>query len=217
MNQRINDAIDEEFAFHIAQLEAELRAQGHAEELIAQEVRRRFGDPAKLRKQCQSIAMKEHMMLQKINLAMLVVLVIAVAALAMMLVNSNRRSGERIDELMSQLQTVSERTTAASRRWALAASKETKDTPGVIYVEGQVDRPGVYNMPTHRILTVSRLIAASGGKLDRTDLRVTVQRLDESHGERAIVFSADFAELASNPSHDFELVADDLVRVVSAQ
>jgi polysaccharide export outer membrane protein len=34
---------------------------------------------------------------------------------------------------------------------------------GVVYIDGEISRPGVYNLPTNGRLTLSRLVAAAGG------------------------------------------------------
>ena len=34
---------------------------------------------------------------------------------------------------------------------------------GVVYIDGEISRPGVYNLPTSGRLTLSRLVAAAGG------------------------------------------------------
>jgi polysaccharide export outer membrane protein len=39
------------------------------------------------------------------------------------------------------------------------AERET----GVVYIDGEIQRPGVYNLPTAGRLTLSRLVAAAGG------------------------------------------------------
>jgi len=212
--------IDDEFAFHIAHLEAELRANGHSEESARQEARHRFGNEAAWRSQCRTLAMKERMMLQKVNVAMTIVLFVAVAVLSVVLFNSNHRNAVLTDSLMTQIEALQQnRTTVASKSWATDPSAGTRTGPGVVYVEGEIARPGTYNLPTNGMLTLSRLVAASGGSLASGDdkLHVTVRRFDEARTTQAVVCDVTLADLRNDPSRDMKVVADDYIRVASVE
>jgi hypothetical protein len=63
--------LEDEFAFHLDQLERELRESGESPADASRKARERFGDVEAIRRQCATIARKEHVIMMKILTAVL--------------------------------------------------------------------------------------------------------------------------------------------------
>lgn len=83
---------------------------------------------------------------------------------------------------------------------------------GVVYISGEVLRPGVYNLPTSDPLTLSRLIAAAGGlgSLAIPD-RVDLTRMVGEHREATVRMN--LAAIRRRTEPDFYLKPNDHVHV----
>ncbi|MBM44341.1 MAG: hypothetical protein CMJ36_04930 [Phycisphaerae bacterium] len=83
---------------------------------------------------------------------------------------------------------------------------------GVVYISGEVLRPGVYNLPTTDPLTLSRLIAAAGGlgSLAIPD-RVDLTRMVGEHREATVRMN--LAAIRRRTKPDFYLKPNDHVHV----
>ena len=83
---------------------------------------------------------------------------------------------------------------------------------GVVYISGEVLRPGVYNLPTSDPLTLSRLIAAAGGlgSLAVPD-RVDLTRMVGEHREATVRMN--LAAIRRRTEPDFYLKPNDHVHV----
>jgi len=80
---------------------------------------------------------------------------------------------------------------------------------GVIYVDGTIARPGVYQIPDNGRLTAGRLIAAAGGSEADTPIQVRVVRretIDSVDGQREFL-------LSTRESETFALLPDDHVLI----
>ncbi|MCI0675480.1 MAG: permease prefix domain 1-containing protein [Phycisphaerales bacterium] len=97
-------------------------------------------------------------------------------------------------------------------RGSSGGSSTTNDnprSPGYIYTDGSIARPGVYGYPSVGRLTVARFMAASGGVTDESKkIRVSVTSLDPDRNESRHVMLSD---LRNDPSLDFDLNPGDLV------
>lgn len=74
----IHAEIDEELEFHVAESARALAASGLDEAAAQAEARRRFGDEARIRRECARTQMGERIMLQRIQLALTSILIVAV-------------------------------------------------------------------------------------------------------------------------------------------
>jgi hypothetical protein len=299
--EHVERDIDDEFAFHLAHLETELRGQGMNEETAREQARQRFGNEELLRRRCRAVAMKERLMLQKINVMMTVVLLGAVAVMAVLLYNAQRDNAMAKEVLMTQVEllrsqldgvsvadappatfqalgrfhnqgkhilksrmklseaVVLAEPTGSDLRFEVrhyngnsvqlkgnvtarellehpevdlvlvdgdiveakgpfdshyAMSSSSSGTTGVVYVDGDVSRPGIYNLPVHSQLTVVRLLAASGVSED--EKRVTVRRRNDASEQDEIVLDATIGELRADPHRDMRVVPDDYIKVTAA-
>jgi hypothetical protein len=147
----VDAQIREEFEFHVARCARELEDSGMPREAAIEEARRRFGDPRQHWDACRREAPEERMRKAMIG-GLAVALVVACAAIVV-LGYSVMRQGEALARIEEDL----------AKRGDASATSEPAKSPGVVYLDGAVRRPGVYNLPEVGELTVSRLVAAAGG------------------------------------------------------
>lgn len=108
------------------------------------------------------------------------VLAITVVMLSVMLV----RQQTRLIELTAQIDAISNGPAVDAAESAESAGSPTTERPswtyepGVLHVDGAVERPGMYNMPIGSGITAGRLIAAAGR--GTSALRVTVRPIRDS-------------------------------------
>ena len=87
---------------------------------------------------------------------------------------------------------------------------------GVVYLEGEVSRPGVYQLPIHDSLTIRRLLVGAGGTTDDAeDLRVLIRRMNRVTEKQELVLDTTLAQLTSDSERDIEILANDHIRVVA--
>jgi hypothetical protein len=156
---------------HLSEIERELRESGRDPDNARAEARRRFGDPGVYRRVCRDVALKERIMLQRINLALLVVVMIALGATAWQSWSSQRRTAEAVERLSERIGALGAtsgvaREPAEQRSTAMAALPE-----GAAFVGGSVARPGAYAIP-HDGLSVRRLLVMAGAPERDFDVRI---------------------------------------------
>ncbi len=83
---------------------------------------------------------------------------------------------------------------------------------GVVYVDGEVARPGVYNLPVSGDLTLSRLIAASGG-LGSLAIPERVDLTRKVATDREATIRVDLAAIRNRTQPDVVLKPDDHIIV----
>lgn len=86
--------LEDEIAFHLAMKERELIEAGHAPDAACRLARTAFGDIDHIKHQCIRIAMEDHIMLQRIHIALTVLLALALVISIWMGVNRIRRERE---------------------------------------------------------------------------------------------------------------------------
>ena len=74
----IDRDLEDEFGFHLEQLERELVEAGHDAETACAAALCRFGNVGQIKSRCKRIALEERIMLQRINAVLMVVVLIAV-------------------------------------------------------------------------------------------------------------------------------------------
>ena len=141
---------------HLAMIEEELLAQGAAPADARARALARFGDPARLARQARTIKLGDRIMLQRINLALLIVLGSAVIFLLVQNQRINSRSIQTLEQVSASLTALQQRQPAPAAALPAAARSE------FVYIGGTVQRPGTYMIP-HGGLTLKRLIDAAGG------------------------------------------------------
>jgi hypothetical protein len=123
---RVEADIADEFAAHVELLERELVAAGHPPERAAVAARARFGDRARLARECRSIMLKEHTMLRRVHLAVTIVLAVLLAGVLLVGVwgvARARREAERAREMEMVARLQAEQAAQAERDARQAAEK----------------------------------------------------------------------------------------------
>lgn len=210
--REVDRDVDDELAFHLDQIERELRDNGTPPAQVRTDALARFGDPDHYRKACRRIALQERIMLQRVNLALLLIVALALGLTAWQSLASQRRTADAVDRLAARIETMAS-TPAAPPVNATAATDRAGPTapaasPATLIISGAVTRPGVYTLPPEGF-TLRRLIAAAGpaeGTLDATIerfnpqgpgplLRVTAEQL--AAGEDRPVLGGDLITLVN--------------------
>ncbi len=152
----IDDDLDAEFSFHLDQLERELISGGDEPAAARRHAIERFGDVNRLKSECRTIALKERIMLQKVNFVLMLVLTSVVVILSVQVFITQRATAVSIRAIAERL--------ASDQQGPTDQPRANSSVLGVVYIDGEVDRPGVYNLPRNDRLTLQRLIAAAGGR-----------------------------------------------------
>jgi protein involved in polysaccharide export with SLBB domain len=207
--REIEDDIDAEFAFHIEQIERELIEQGVPPEHAAHLARARFGNQMKLKLRCKRIALEERIMLQRINPGLMIVVLLAITGLGVQMLVTQKSSRQTLELITTELTAL--RTVISDRETAAVVSPG--EIPAVesrlVYLEGDVQRAGTYNLPIGTELTVRRLLAGAGGADDGASIEL-VRR--ESWGPVRKQLGT-LSELKAEPDRDIILQPGDLVTV----
>jgi len=194
--------VEVELGFHIERLSQALVEEGVDPLLASSEAIRRFGDVDQWKAQCVGIALEERIMLQRINLVLMIVVLSVVVIFGVQVINSQRSTSQALGGITARL----EQMQAVALPQPMA---ERAKQGGNILVEGAVSRPGVYNLPKHGRLSMSRLITAAGGAPQAGVVRL--HRFQDGFRRKASEFKlpADWTE-----SEDPILQDGDLVVVV---
>ncbi len=185
---------------HLAMIEEELLAQGAAPADARARALARFGDPARLARQARTIKLGDRIMLQRINLALLIVLGSAVIFLLVQNQRINTRSIQTLEQVSASLSALQQRQPAPQ-----AAPTPPGPPSKVVYIEGAVERPGTFMIPPGGF-TLKRLIAAAGGLKDSAKTVYLDHQAEDAHDS---IFSTSNFEAWNDPS----LKADDVVTV----
>jgi hypothetical protein len=204
----------EELGHHMDCLRDELIRGGAAVADLDARVAERFGDAERYAAECTKIALKERVMLQRINLGLLIVLGLAVAWSAWGTARASARSAAALDKLAQRIETLDQ----ARRPMSPAATASLANEGATrVMVTGPktVARQGVYALDEHGSMTVRRVLIGADFSVDHwkssspTPGPIQVLRLTKD-GNNKVVFSLSHDEYASN-SKDFVLLGGDRV------
>lgn len=208
----VDGDIREEFAFHLAMLERDLREEGLAPGAARAESERRFGDIPALHRRCRAEALKERIMLQKVTIGLLVLISVGLLWGLILTTQRARAAREMAEAMRAQSQAAREHAVEAERkaRESETAARAAAEKPGQVYLEGIVGRPGTFSFAPG--LTLRRLMASAGGTSAQIR-RITVTNSDGKGGQtvRFTLSGEDYLKAADGP--DVELKANDLIRV----
>lgn len=127
--EELEHDLADELAFHLHMLEREEREAGLDAPVARAVARERFGDPEVIRAACRRVALKERIMLQRINTVLVVLLVLAVVGLGVqgwMLNRTNARTLAAVDALRVAV----ENERAAANEALLRATKAAETARG---------------------------------------------------------------------------------------
>jgi hypothetical protein len=209
-----------EFEAHIHESVSNLMAQGYSAEDAFAESKRRFGDARHYLAACEL----ENPVTRRMRVQLWVAAGIAGAACIAITVLALWMQEQDGRLLMLQQQMQAAQREASEQRAELTPVQD----PGVVYIDGEcVSRPGVYSLPSIGELTVSRLIAASGTRLQEAHWALLTRRLclPEHRTRWAVqelphwtIGGATYVALKVSPSgiapgKDVELTRDDVVQL----
>jgi len=142
-------------------------------------------------------------MLQRINFVMMIVVVLLVVGVGMQVMVTQSRTAEALNAISSELGRMK---SAAD----VQAGGGNGISPGLVFIDGDIQRNGQFQLPAHGSLTLKRLIASAGGVTGGDDARVTVTQLG-ADGKLVTRFSHERA--ISDPTADLMLLPNDHVQV----
>ncbi len=211
---RVRAEIEEEFQFHIDERARELMERGMPSEAARTASIEAFGDVAGFRDECFTIAMKERIMLQRVNAVLTAVLLVGLGLVAYQSYAGQRRVAESLASIASVLAEVRGTVVQVHEYQDLAAKDRKKygEGGGIAYLQGKALRPGTYALPNPGQLTVRRLLASAGGMTADAVGRVKVMRASDGRNEVIAEFSPE--EIRDpNLSRDLPLKSGDMVSV----
>lgn len=181
----IDADIADEIASHLAMRERSFVEAGLDVPGARRLARHRFGDIDRVTTRCRRIAMEEQVMMQRVNAVLTVVLLLAVAALGVQLVRSQqatRATLTAIDARLAAIQSVTagSRQPAPSHGDAGAAPLAAVDAEReLVYVAGDIGRPGTYELPPGSLTTKRLLVAAGVDLTPGNEYKVTIRAADQ--------------------------------------
>lgn len=128
--REIDRDLDEEFAFHLEQIERELTdadpTLSHDE--AARLAQLRFGDTDQLKQRCRRIAMEDRIMLQRINAVLMVVVMLMVIGVSIQMYLTQRQNSVALLDITTQLakMRVDAAAEARDRGWTAEGSASTE-------------------------------------------------------------------------------------------
>ena len=192
-SRRLDREISEEISLHLALAERDLSASGLGAEAAVRESRRRFGDIEVVRRACRRVALGERIMLERINCALLVLVVIL---LGVGLYRSGSVPPHAPEALSEPL--------ALGNRRPMAVHPASATTYTMV---GRVARPGEYDFPAGGRITLRRaLVAAGGAAPDAAGVVVTGP-------DGTARFELGAGDLRGSVHNDVDLQPGDTVRV----
>ncbi|MEE8154007.1 MAG: permease prefix domain 1-containing protein [Phycisphaerales bacterium] len=199
-DRQIEAQIDDELTFHIEQVTREFVEAGQSEHDAKINALARFGDVQQIKAQCKHIALEERIMLQRINLVLMIVVLLAVAFVSVQMYVTQKHNTLALQSIVTDISDMKVPAAPKSR--------------GFVYLDGDVERPGVYSLPPIGRLTLSRLFVTAGlSNPAAVHLRVirTVGNTPEKVFDRLV---DDMGDLAEN---DLILGPNDLVIVAATK
>ena len=145
----IDDDLDAEFAFHLEEAARDLTHEGHAPEIACLVAKERFGDLERYKLQCRRIALKERIMLQRVNFILMIVVTLVMIGVGAQVWITQRHNTLALMDINAQIAKM--RMDAAAEApdpaWGGPADGSGATTAKVL-VEGAVDKPGWYDVTT---------------------------------------------------------------------
>ena len=175
---QIDAQIDDELTFHIEQVMREFVEAGQSDADAKVNALAQFGNVQQIKAQCKRIALEEQIMLQRINLVLMLVVLLVVAFIGVQMYVTQKHNTLALQTIVDDL--------------ANMKNPPTGKSPGFVYIEGDVSRPGIYAVRADGRLMLSQLMLWSG--LDALPVDVSVIR--KIDGIEKVVWSGSFATIA---------------------
>jgi hypothetical protein len=192
-DREIEDDLDAEFAFHLDQSARDLMSEGQGREAACGLAHERFGDIQRYKLQCRRIALKERIMLQRVNFILMIVVTLMVIGVGSQVWITQRFNTLALNDITAQLakMRMDAAAEARDRGWSAPTGGST-DTTAKVLVEGAVDRPGWYDVITANGATLLHELLLRAGAQNPQSLVVLYTRRGETRSQ-----SYDYDELQS--------------------
>jgi len=138
--------IADEILFHLRESAREFREAGETEEAARALAKEQFGNVEGYKRQMKRIALKERIMLQRINLALMIIVILVVGAVSVQVFTTQRYNTLALQAITAKL--------ADMETSAQSAAKT-----GYVIVEGDLEKPGRYAFSLEDNETLNDLIA----------------------------------------------------------
>lgn len=200
--------VEDELAFHLEMRTRAIESEEGVDRATAGGLARaRFGDVDRIRNECQRIALKERNMLQRVNLALMIVVMLVVVGVGAQVYITQRYNTLALQAITSDLAKMKFDAAAAGH----AENSRSSAGGGIVFLKGGVARNGIYSLPPEGTLTIDRAINAAGGlQGDADGARVQIKRRD-GDGWRSFNYKLQDAGVG-----DFVLQNDDEITVTLA-
>lgn len=188
-DQQIDAAIDDELTFHIEQMTREFVEAGQSVDDAKVNALARFGDVQQIKAQCKCIALEERIMLQRINLVLMIVVLLAVAFVSVQMYVTQEHNRLALQTIVTDIADMK-----------VAAAQASRD--GKVTILGAVSRPGIYPIPRTGDYTLANLLVDAGPQ----DRAFKVQLLRRGNGEHTT-----FAEETISMLHEMDRLQEQIV------
>lgn len=211
---QVEAEIDEELAFHLAHLEQDAIDAGCPPDSARAESLRRFGRISFIKQECIDIQLREQIMVQR---TIIIVLIVVCGVLSIVAIGAVRaQHAERQMAMAARQEAVSRemeaRALAEQARAAAERAHVPQPTAGetrIAYVTGQVERPGVFNIPSDGF-TLRRLLIAAGG-VKSGAVTITIQTRKADNTESVLTYQV--GEVVEEAKTDAPIKANDTITV----
>lgn len=196
-DQQIEAEIDDELTFHIEQATREFVEAGQSDEDAKVNALAQFGNVDQVKAQCKRIALEERIMLQRINLVLMIVVLLAVAFVSVQMYVTQKHNTLALQAIVADLAGLKVAATQASR-------------DGKVTILGAVSRPGLYPIPKVGDYTLADVLVDAGP----SDRAFEVKLFRRVNGERTL-----FAQETISMLHEMDRLKEQIVdgdRVVVA-
>lgn len=168
--EQIARDLEDEFAFHLEMKARALESEeGLDREAACGLALDRFGNLDQIRKDCQRIALKERIMLQRVNLVLMIVVMLVVVAVGAQVYVTQRYNTLALQAITADL---------AKMKFESQKPANGAMHSGLVRVDGDFERPGDFNLPPGAPLTLDRLVTSAGGIKGKADAKIAVKGLD---------------------------------------
>lgn len=188
-DQQIDAQIDDELTFHIEQVTRELVEAGQSDDDAKANALARFGDVQQIKAQCKRIALGEQIMLQRINLVLMIVVLLAVAFVSVQMYVTQKYNTLALQEIVGDLTDM--KTTAARANRA-----------GSVTIVGAVARPSRFPIPKTGDYTLADVLVDAGP----SDRAFKVRLFRRENGEHKL-----FAEETISMLHEMDRLKQQIV------
>src|SRR5688572_20793983 len=198
--------LDDEFNFHLEMKARALQSEeGLDRDAACGLARDCFGDIERIRKDCQRIALRERIMLQRVNLVLMIVVMLVVIAVGAQVYITQRYNTLALQAITADL---------ARMKFDAEAATRANPAPRVVYIDGDLPRPGVYALPTAGKLTLSRVLTAAGAAETGEVVSVLVNGSDPD-GRSIVRYIDEHYSLTRDPNSDLVLSPNDRIVVTA--